>query len=43
LELGNIFVDISSCHPEFLEIVVGFLLLGIVYKGSLKVVLKNFP
>ena len=43
LELGNIFIDISSSHPKFLEIIMGLFLLGIVDKGPLEVVFKYFP
>jgi hypothetical protein len=43
LELGNIFINISISHSEFLKVIIGLLLLCIVYKGLLKVFFKYCP
>jgi hypothetical protein len=37
LELRDILIDVSCNHLEFLELVMGFLLLGVVHEGSPKV------
>jgi len=40
LELRDVFIDVPTSHLEFLKVIMGLLLLGIVYKGSLEVFSK---
>jgi hypothetical protein len=40
LELINILIDVSLSHLEFLKVIIGLLLLGIVYKGSFEVLFE---
>ena len=43
LELRDVFIDVSTGHLEFLQVIMGLLLLGIVHKGSLEVFFKYCP
>jgi hypothetical protein len=43
LELGDILIDASTHHLEFLEFILSLLLLGVVHKGSLEVFFKYYP
>jgi hypothetical protein len=43
LELRDVFIDVSTGHLEFLKVIMGLLLLGIVHKGSFEVFFKYCP
>jgi hypothetical protein len=43
LKLRDVFVNESTGHLEFLKVIMGLLLLGIVHKGSLEIFFKHCP
>jgi hypothetical protein len=43
LELRDVLINVSTSHLEFLKVIMGLLLLGIVYKGPFKVFFKYCP
>jgi hypothetical protein len=43
LEFRDVFINVSTGHFEFLKVIMGLLLLGVVHKGSLEVFFKYCP